>query len=79
MKCLQGRVKIPIGGIVRDWPNWPLTRRNSGTDSDVSFWGAKSGWKKMCEAYARSFFVLHLEGIRLLDVTDKKRGVFYAI
>ena len=19
MKCLQGRVKIPIGGIVRDW------------------------------------------------------------
>lgn len=35
MKCLQGRVKIPIGGTVRDWLKEPLTRCNSGTDSDV--------------------------------------------
>ena len=37
IKCLQGGVKVPTGGIVRErfgFRQRQLTRRNSGTDSE---------------------------------------------
>ena len=69
-------MKIPIGGTVRNFPMWELTRCNSGTDSDASM-DAKSGWKKMCKSECTLLFAIHLEGIGLSGVTNKKGVYFY--
>ncbi len=53
--CLQGGVRFPTGGIVRDRASigCPLTRCNSGTDSEASVKEAQSGWKKIIAAELR--------------------------